>query len=153
MNKFVSKPLKCSLPDLEHEEHRFDLLLRGLETVCPSYEGRVFFNNPDADETTERDEESGYAGSFHIFGHSCYGDPGHCDVRPPRRPYDDRPPSPALPAEVHLTVTDALIRAAVANDGVVTVTIVPVVSDVPDYVTANVENVLKLETVSLIAYS
>ena len=152
MKIFVSKPLKCSLPDLEHEEHRFDLLLRGLETVCPSYEGRVFFNNPDADETTEPDEESGYAGSFHIFGHSCYSDPGHCDVRPPRLPYDDRPPSPALPVEVHLTVTEALIRAA-EGDGTVTVTIVPIVSDVPAYVTADVENVLKLESVSLIAYS
>ena len=70
--------------------YRADLELYGIDHSGPSYEGRVFLNNPRADENTALDIKNGYAGSYNIFGHGgCLGDLGHCDVKQ-RRPYDHK---------------------------------------------------------------
>lgn len=61
----------------------------GVDTNGPSYVGRVFVNNPNADENT-LDESSGYVGSYSVFGHDgCCGDEGHCEPTP-NRAYDSR---------------------------------------------------------------
>jgi hypothetical protein len=96
---YTSKPVAI---DFAGPEHRFvgaDLEIRGIYHGEASYEGRIFFNNPRADDKTPRTPEYGYAGSFHIFGHGgCLGDPGHCDVHEhSREPYDFRPPPPSRP--------------------------------------------------------
>src|SRR5438067_7855743 len=49
-----------------------DLVFRGVEQAGPSFEARVFLNNPAADESTLQAPETGYAGSFHVYG---YGEP------------------------------------------------------------------------------
>ena len=64
------------LPELEDakELSRADLVFYGVDHAGPSYEARVFINNPKADAETERVDEQGYAGSFAVFGHNgCFG--------------------------------------------------------------------------------
>jgi hypothetical protein len=89
---------------------RADLVFEGVDHAGPSYEGRVFLNNPDADADTPRTLEQGYAGSFHVFGHGfCFGDAGHCEVNDRGKdPYDLRLPHPLAPARMLVVVTEAL---------------------------------------------
>src|SRR6185436_18305022 len=71
----TTQPLE--LPELEDvgELSRADLVFYGVDHAGPSYEARVFINNPNADADTERVDEQGYAGSFSVFGHNgCFGD-------------------------------------------------------------------------------
>jgi hypothetical protein len=92
-----------------------------------SFQARIFFNNPRANEKTPMTLEEGYAARFHIFGHGrCWGDAGHCDVPTVRRPFDVRSPHPLTPREVEVVVTDALRKVALQTD-TVTITVVPVV--------------------------
>jgi hypothetical protein len=44
------------------------LVLHGVEHGGPSFEARVFLDNPDATITTPTDVTCGYAGSFHVYG-------------------------------------------------------------------------------------
>jgi tyrosinase len=112
---------------LDREFSRADIEFHDLEHAGPSYQGRVFINNPGADATTERLDENGYAGSFHVFGHGgCFGDPGHCDVRERDR-FDPRPAHPLTPALKIVTATDALRNALAENDQELTITVVPLI--------------------------
>ena len=107
---------------------RADLVFYDVAHRRGSYEGRVFFNNPDADRDTPRDVEHGYAGSFWVFGHDhCYGDPGHCD--PDWGDNDDavdyRRPHHMEPLTETVVVTDAL-RAMTDLGAAITLTVVAV---------------------------
>ena len=147
MAKFVSKPIQLDLRDFENEFQRADLQFHKIDHSGASFELRVFFNNPKADETTKRDEERGYAGSIFIFGHGgCYGDVGHCDVPTERRRYDRRPPHALTPADKHLIVTEALRKAAEKNKEI-TATVVPVVKGGKEG-----KDVLKIEKISLMTF-
>ena len=100
---------------LDRNAYRADIEFHDVDHAGASYEGRVYLNNPDADEDTGYDDPS-YAGSYHIFGHGgCLGDPGHCDVKP-RRTYDPRPAHPLTPAKKVVIATDA-VRRAIEQDG------------------------------------
>ena len=117
-----------------------------------SYEGRVYLNNPDADEGTGYEDPS-YAGSYHIFGHGgCLGDPGHCDVEPRRR-YDPRPAHPLTPAKKVVIATDP-VKRAIEEDGEVKVTVVPIVEPLPyeDVDPKHTEDPLKIGYVRVVAY-
>jgi tyrosinase len=104
------------------------LRFHGVDHSGTSYEGRVFFNNPKADENTPKTVDSGYAGNFHIFGHGrCYGDEGHCDAFGKRRDFDFRSPHPLTPREVQVEVSDALRRVALSSAKLF-VTVVPVIA-------------------------
>jgi hypothetical protein len=85
---------------------RADIQFTGVEQAGPAYEARVFLNNTKADADTPRTAEHGYAGSFHVYG---------LGVPLPEK------------ASIHKSViaTEA-VRAAVAQGGNVTVTVVPV---------------------------
>jgi hypothetical protein len=84
--------------DLDSQLYRADIEVHGIDHAGPSYQARIYLNNPAANEATGVAPETGYAGSFHIFGHGgCLGDPGHCDVVT-RRLYDPRPGHPSPPA-------------------------------------------------------
>ena len=133
MARIRSKPFKCPIKEFEHDDQRFDLILRGVHHLGCSYEGRVFLNNTKATEKTERTAKSGYAGSYFIFGHGdCYGAPDHCAPPVPRVPYDTTPPPDTLPIEIHLDISEALKKAAKkSSEYGVTVTIVPVVKALP----------------------
>lgn len=95
-----------------------------------SFEGRVFLNNPEADENTEPSPRNGYAGSFFIFGHGgCFGDEGHCEVGTeprPRDPYDPRRSHPLLPVKMSVEATEAMRRTA-SEGRDITVSVVPVI--------------------------
>ena len=107
MNRYISDPM--DVPEVD-DDGRVDLVFYGVDRSGPSYEARVFLNNPDATLETPRNAESGYAGSFNVFGHgACYGEEGHCD--PQTEHHDDfdlRPPHPLEPLTKIVIVTNAL---------------------------------------------
>jgi hypothetical protein len=125
MRLFVSEPLANPAADGDDEFTRADLVFYGVDHSGPSFEARIFLNNPGADLSTPRDPEVGYAGSFTIFGHAgCAGDVGHCDV--PTEPadlFDVRPPHALTPQTKTVIITEALRRV---SDPELTITVVPV---------------------------
>jgi hypothetical protein len=147
MDRYDSDPIP--LPEQDEEFARADLIFSGVDHSGPSFEARVYFDNADADESTARDPDAGYAGSFYIFGHGgCFGDVGHCDVPTgPRDPFDYRPPHQLTPATKTVIVTDAVKR--VAGSDSVRVTVVPVVDKGEK---AKREDVLHFEAVRLVTY-
>jgi tyrosinase len=120
---------KLSVGALDTDAYRADIEFHDVGHAGASYEGRVYLNNPDADDSTGYDDPS-YAGSYHIFGHGgCLGDEGHCDVEP-RREYDPRPSHPLTPAKKVVIATDA-VRRAIDEADEATVTVVPIVEPLP----------------------
>ena len=98
------------LPAIQRPFSRADLVFLGLEHSGPSAEVRIFFNAPQADQSTPTTADEGFAGFFSIFGHGgCFGDEGHCDM-PERRPADLRPPYALTPITKHVTVTEPVRR-------------------------------------------
>ena len=51
---------------------RGDIEVSGLDHGGPSYEVRIFLDNPHADAETEPTPDNGYAASIYVYG---YGDP------------------------------------------------------------------------------
>lgn len=148
--KFTSQPLPLGAELDSGEFYRADLELHDVDHSGVSYEGRVFFNNPNADEETPTDLEHGYAGSFHIFGHGkCYGGVGHCDLKTEKRPYDKRARHPITPIDIFVPVTDAL-KEVIKQGGEVTVTVVPVIRAADDEL--DMENSLKFKDIRISAY-
>jgi hypothetical protein len=149
---YVSQPFPLDLQKPEDRFYRIDLEIYGLDQGGASYEGRVFVNNPDANQETPKQDENGYAGSFYVFGHSgCFGDLGHCDVKMDRRDYDLRPSHPLTKMFTRLIVTEPMRRHVEKGEKIFSFTIVPVVrggySDMCDF-----ENVLKFDRLSLVTY-
>lgn len=132
---------------------RADLVFLGLEHSGPPVEVRIFFNAPQADESTPTTASEGFAGFFSIFGHGgCFGDEGHCDM-PDRRPTDLRPPYALTPITKHVTVTDAVRRLVTEGVRDVGVTIVPVLHEVPPYVPDELlENPVVFQRLSIVLY-
>ena len=98
-NTYTSQPISAAEIPLE-DVTRVDIEFDQVDDSGASFEGRVFLNNPGADENTEPNPENGYAGSFFIFGHGgCFGDEGHCEVdaERPHDPYDPRRSHPMTP--------------------------------------------------------
>lgn len=125
--KYISPVLNVGA--LDRAARRADIEFHNVDHAGASYEGRVYLNNPDADEHTGYDDPS-YAGSYHIFGHGgCLGDPGHCDVKP-RRTYDPRPAHPLTPAKKVVIATDA-VRQTINQASEATVTVVPIIEPLP----------------------
>ena len=135
------------------EHTRADLTFYGLDHGGPSYEVRVFFNHPDADADTPLTAESGFAGRFAVFGHGgCFGEEGHCDVRPPVSVFDRRLPHQLVPAVRVLTVTGAIGQLIRADAQTVTVTAVPVVRSSPLASAQQAADVLVVDQVALHTY-
>ena len=148
----MANPLTAPALDsssLDSDFSRADIEFLGLDHAGSSYEGRVFLNNPTATGQTTRSPQSGYAGSYFIFGHGgCLGDVGHCDLRP-RDPFDPRPGHPLTPARKVLIATEALRRILPTTE--VTVTVVPVIRSVGPK-SADDENIIKLEAIRIVTY-
>jgi tyrosinase len=124
---YTSKPLNLDALDLS--PYRADIEFHEVDHAGASYEGRVYLNNPEANEQTGYDDPS-YAGSYHVFGHGgCLGDPGHCEVEPRRR-YDPRPAHPLTRAKKVVIATEAISRAR-KDGGKATVTVVPIIEPLP----------------------
>ena len=137
---------------LDEAFDRADIVFHGVDHAGPSYEARVYLNNPKATEDTPLEPDAGYAGSFHIFGHGgCLGDPGHCDVHEDARdPYDMRFPHPLTPAKKHVTVTSTL-REIAKTAKTVTVTVVPVVTAINEL--CDQEDVFRCEDMHFNTYN
>lgn len=157
MNATTSPPVlqrHLRLPAIQRPFSRADLVFLGLEHSGPPVEVRIFFNAPQADQSTPTTASEGFAGFFSIFAHGgCFGDEGHCDM-PERRPADRRPPYALTPITKHVTVTE-LVRRLVA-DGVqdVDVTIVPVLHDVPPYIPEDLlEQPVVFQRLSIVLYA
>lgn len=138
------------LDTLDQTFTRADIEFDGVDHSGASFEARVFLNNPDANDSTEKTLESGYAGSFHIFGHGgCFGDDeGHCEVHP-RRAYDPRPGHPLSRARKVVIATPA-VRRALEQNSTATITVVPIIMSLTEK--CDTENVLKFDKVSIITY-
>jgi hypothetical protein len=111
---------------------RAELAFAGVEQAGPSFEGRVFLNNPEADESTPRTPQAGYVGSFHVFG---YGEPAPPAVAEARAKQPEGG-APVAPIEKRVPVPEEMLRAALEGSDELTVTVVPVPVDpggpVPD---------------------
>jgi hypothetical protein len=147
MRRFASKPLDVAAD--REEITRADLILYGVDHSGPSYEARIFLDNPRADADTPRDIEQGYAGGFAVFGHGgCYGDEGHC--APEDRftdEFDRRPPHPLTRYIRTVPVTEALKRT---TGDQVRVQLVAVPRETKDSPAS--EDIAPIETVRLVAY-
>lgn len=146
---FISEPLKFDIKKLDNSFYRADLEFHGVEHDGPSYEGRVFINNPEADEDTPLSLVNGYVGSYFIFGHGgCYGDIGHCEITE-RSPFDFRPPHPLTPIFLRLKITDQIKELGKSTDEF-KVTIVPILAGGSNLLDNDVVN---LESISIVTYN
>ena len=147
MDRYSSEPIP--LPGPDEEFTRADLIFSGVDHSGPSFEGRVYIDNPEADDSTPREPGKGYAGSFWIFGHGgCFGDVGHCEVpAEPREPFDYREQHPLTPVTKTVIVTEAIREKRGAES--VEVTVVPVVKSGKKF---KQRDVLHLEHVRLVTY-
>ena len=121
-------------PQSPDEFSRADLQFRGVDHSGPSFEARVFLDNPGAKPSTPTTEDEGFAGSFHVFGHGgCFGELGHCDVHEaPKGIYDRRLPHQLTPQFKTVIITNELRRLMQASSKrKFTVTVVPVVPENP----------------------
>jgi len=147
-NKHNTQPLDFG--GLADSFNRADIILTGVDHAGASYEGRIFFNNPTADESTPKTAGNGYAGSYYILGHGgCFGDVGHCEIQGEQRRFDPRPSHALAPIKKTVVATDAVRRAKDAKKPVV-VTIVPIITGSTDK--CDLQNVLKLDDVSVVTY-
>jgi hypothetical protein len=106
------------------DARRAEIVFAGVDQAGPSFEGRVFLNNPDADETTPRAPDTGYAGSFHVYG---YGEPAPPAVADAKA--REQAGRAVAPIEKRLHADEAAVRRALEGSGELTVTVVPVPAD------------------------
>jgi hypothetical protein len=132
------------IPKIQEEWHRADIVIRTLDRSGFSYEGRVFLNNPDADQNTQLSRECGYVGSYHILG---YG--GLCPEEFPteRRRNDLRPLQLPLLQYKRIVATD-IIRSMAQNTSAFSITLVPVL---PGDITRSTDvDVVKVNQIGII---
>jgi hypothetical protein len=151
---YVSKPIKINLTSLKNKIYRADLEIDGIDHSGASYEGRVFLNNPEANQDTPRNLKNGYVGSIYVFAHGgCYGDSGHCEIRKERRLYDYRSSNPLLPIKKRLIITIALSKMTKGTKDI-RVTIVPILSrNLPTRNISDFEDVVKIDTIKILTYA
>ncbi len=150
---YKSEIKKLDITKLENDFYRADLIIHGLDHSGPSYEGRVFINNPDANHKTSDESSQGYIGSFFVFGHGgCLGNAGHCEVRRPFTRFN-MIPNQLLPEKMSLIITDKLKELGKSTDKF-TFTIVPRLSKGSDKTCqdADLEKVVKLDGVTIETY-
>ena len=116
----------ASIPVAAFEDSsRAELIFSGIEQAGPSFEGRVFLNRPDADESTPLSPADGYAGSFHVYGYGGHPPPGMVEEKDRRGPGG----APVAPIEKRLQVDEDALRRALEASDTLTVTVVPVSVD------------------------
>jgi tyrosinase len=144
--------VEIELPRSGRDIARADLTFYGLDHSGASYEARVFLDRPDATADTPLDDP-GYAGSFAVLGHGgCFGEEGHCQVRPAVTTFDRRMPHQLVPAVRVLTCTDRINGLVAENRSTVTVTVVAVVRDSPLADAAAAAGLPQIDQVALHTY-
>jgi hypothetical protein len=104
---------------------RLELVFTGIDQAGPSFEGRVFLNNPDADEATAQVPGTGYAGAFHVYGYGQSPPPAIAEATAARGAGGP----PVAPIEKRLRADDAALRTALEGAEDLTVTVVSVPAD------------------------
>src|SRR5690242_4647634 len=123
----MSVTVELDLPAAGAKITRADLTFECVDHSGPSYEARVFLDWPTATVETPVDDPH-YAGSFSVFGHGgCFGEEGHCQVRPAVTTFDRRPPHQLVPATRVLVCTESIRQLVEGGRSTVTVTAVAVV--------------------------
>jgi hypothetical protein len=120
MNSHTSPPIPVTAI---RGGNRTELVFGGVDMAGPSFEGRVFLNNPQADADTAPTPESGYAGSFYVYG---YGEPESPEIAAARARGEK---GPFAPIEQQVQADEAVVRAALENADELTVTVVPIPAD------------------------
>jgi len=118
----------ASVMPKDHDFRRADIIVEGVDHSGPSFDVRLFGNNPEANVETAPTAENGYLGEFHIFAHGfCFGDVGHCEVNDRGQSETDlRDPHPLTPQRKIVVVTEGL-KALLKRDGALRqVTLVPI---------------------------
>jgi len=110
---FTSVPLPA--PEVIAGGQRAAIEFSGLDQSGPTYEGRVFLNNPQAGPDTPMTPEEGYAGTLHIYSYGMNKD----------APAEGSEGTALLPMRRQLIATDA-IKRAVESGSFASVTLVPV---------------------------
>ena len=130
---------------------RADLEFIGVDHSGPSFEARVFVNNPDANLNTPPTEAAGFAGCFNVFGHGgCFGDVGHCEtLKRPEDGFDPRPSHQLMPMK-KVVIATAAIRRAQAQRADINVTVVPLIKSWTEK--TEFDEVLKFDHINLITY-
>ncbi|MGH3824076.1 MAG: hypothetical protein ACRDRA_14790 [Pseudonocardiaceae bacterium] len=147
-DRYTSSEMDLGL--LDSDFSRADIEFHEVDHSGASFEARIFLNNPEADDQTELTPETGYAGSFHIFGHGgCFGDDEEHCVATPRSPYDPRPAHPLSRARKVVIATEA-IRRAREYGTTVTITVVPIITSMTDK--SSRHNVLQFEKIVIVSY-
>jgi hypothetical protein len=139
---FVSPPIPLTLGPNGLRFSRADIEFYGVDQSGPSYEARVFLNNPDADLDTPLTPESGYAGSFHVYGYGVWP----ADIGEKRGTRPDDAPTIRAPITKTVIATEA-VRAAAKRGPEVTVSVVPVY---PGHPPKDACDALKLERVAIV---
>jgi hypothetical protein len=119
--RYVSPPIRLNLPGSQRDFQRADVEITGVDQSGPSFEVRVFLNNPNAGIDAPATREHGYGGSFHVYGYGVWP----ADIG--KAPEERAAASKTIRAPIQKTViaTEA-IRAAAAQSPEITVTLVPV---------------------------
>jgi hypothetical protein len=152
-HSYTTEKLRLNIDNLEKDFYRCDLLFHDLEASVPSYEGRVFINNPEASIDTSLTLDNGYVGSYFVFGHgSCLGDMGHCDVHAKREKYDFIP-NTLKPYDLSMTITSKL-RQLSKDTNTFSITVVPNVVQPPSINQEEIdyENIVKFSKVEIVTY-
>jgi hypothetical protein len=103
---FRSPPVHVDFAGEPARMTRADIVFEGVDQSGPSYEARVYLNNPVADTGTGKSPAEGYAGAFHVYG-------------------EGRPGGPPAPTNRYITATEA-VRRALRHGPDITVTVVAV---------------------------
>jgi hypothetical protein len=140
--RFVSEPIELNLGPRGLNFDRADIEFYGIDQSGPSYEGRVFLNNPNATSETPRTGENGYAGSFHVYGYGIW--PADIGKDPASR----AAASAVIRAPIEkVVIATEPVRLAAAASSKITVTVVPVYPGNPP---RDASDALKLEGVRII---
>ncbi len=121
MASYTAPPILVTAP---RRDGRAEFIFGGIEQAGPSFEGRVFLNNPEADERTSLTPDSGYAGSFHVYGYGGTAPQAVAEAKAARAEG-----GPVAPIEKRLHADEEAVRAALDGSDELTVTVIPVPAD------------------------
>jgi len=136
LGRFVSEPIRLTLGSTGLRFRRADIEFYGVDQSGPSFEARVFLNNPGATLDTPPTPESGYAGSFYVYGYGIWPADVGTHERTPSDRYAVRAPIKKV-----LIATEA-VRVAATQGREVIVTVVPVY---PGRVTTDASDAFRFE--------
>jgi hypothetical protein len=149
----ATAPRTFDIAPLDAPHATADIELHGVDQVVPTFEGRIFAGNIEADADTPKDPDKGFVGSFTVFGKfECWGDDeSHCREPEHRRKFDRRR---VRLSRAKITVPlDTQLAARHADGDRLRLTIVPVLGNSPSYEGLDPAEALSYERISIVTYA